>query len=64
MVFKKTGSGIYQYKINNKVRILKGEISISVDNPSEDGLYMFIVVSRIEGGVYWKMWPLSGTFLF
>jgi hypothetical protein len=44
--------------------MLKGNISRSVGNPSEDGLYKFILVSRIEDGIFSKIWRLSGTFLY
>ena len=47
--FKKTGSRIYQYKINNNVKMLNGKINRSVGNTSsEDGLFKFTVVSHIE----------------
>jgi len=32
--------------------VLKHTISRSIDNSSEDGLYNFILVSRIEGGIF------------
>jgi len=35
--------------------VLKHTISRSIDNSSEDGLYNFILVSRIEGGIFLKL---------
>jgi len=47
--FKKTGSRIFQYKINNNVKMLNGKISRNVGNTSsEDDLCKFTVISHIE----------------
>jgi len=35
---------------------LKRTISRRIDNSSENGLYNFILVSRIEGGNFSKIW--------
>jgi hypothetical protein len=35
--------------------VLKCTISRSIDNSSEDSLYDLILVSRIEGGIFWKI---------
>lgn len=35
--------------------MLKRTISRSIDNSSEDGLYNFILVSCIEGGIFSKL---------
>jgi hypothetical protein len=36
--------------------VLKCTISRSIDNSSDDGLYNFILVSRIEGGIFSRIW--------
>jgi hypothetical protein len=53
--YKKTGSRICQGKINNNVKMLKGKISRSVGNSSEDSLCKFIAVLPIECGNFLKM---------
>ena len=50
--------------MNINVEILKDNVSINVGNSSEDGVYKFIVVWRIEVRFFWKVWRSSGTFLF
>ena len=63
-VLRRTESGIYRYKININVEILKGKVNRNVGNSSEDGVYKLIVVWRVEVGIFWKVWHLIGTFLF
>jgi len=63
-VLRRTESGIYRYKININVEILKGKVSINMGNSPEDGVYKFIVIWCIEGGIFWKVWYLSWTSLF
>lgn len=40
----------------NDVVSVKSTISRNIDNSSEDGLYNFILVSCIEGGIFSKIW--------
>jgi hypothetical protein len=43
--------------------MLKGNSSKSAGKSSEDGLYKFLELLRIEGGIFSQICRLSGTFL-
>jgi hypothetical protein len=53
-VFVRLDQG-YQYQINNDVKMLKGELSGSVSNSSQDSLCKSIAVSPTEGGIFSKI---------